>query len=321
MSILLSEYWEAAGGPARLHTLLRLTSADHAALLVQRLAALPGAMVEQHHHEEGCLLSLWLAAGDQVDQALQQIEALTELFNQEYSGEVGAELLETRLVSAQPQAQSSNLFRLSERFHVACGSELPPPSQDVGTGETIILAPGLAFGSGRHPSTRLAAFALEEWAAGQPRLARCRVLDIGTGSGVLAILCGRLGAGRVLGIDICPQALAAAARNIQANGLSGRVAVGATPLAQISERFDLIVANLTPAVLAGLLDYIPPRLAASGTLIISGQMGRRAGELKEILAGRGFAKAVMYREGKWQALRLRTGYFYSSDALSHMMTF
>ena len=138
----------------------------------------------------------------------------------------------------------------------------PPPDRVV-----VLLEPGLAFGSGRHPTTRLC---LERLAAAPPE--GIDVIDYGCGSGILAVASAALGARRVTAIDIDPQALRATAENARANGVSDRVSVVAAETAASApvEPASLVVAN----ILAGPLMALAPALAdltvSGGNLALSG---------------------------------------------------
>ena len=130
----------------------------------------------------------------------------------------------------------------------------------------IEIDPGGAFGAGTHPSTRL----LAEWLTRQV-LGGERVLDVGCGSGVLALVAARLGAAEAVGIDIEPAAVAAAQANARRNGLE-RVATFSTSPAVAAElgAFDLVVANITADVLMALAADIAARVVPGGRLALSG---------------------------------------------------
>ena len=148
---------------------------------------------------------------------------------------------------------------------------VPAPNRTV-----IRLEPGLAFGSGRHPTTRLC---LERLAAAPP--AGVDVVDYGCGSGVLAIAAAALGARRVLAVDIDPQALRATAENARLNGVADRVSVVAAdvPASAPAEPAPLVVAN----ILAGTLVELAPVMSAltipGGSLMLSGILESQAGEV------------------------------------------
>ena len=140
------------------------------------------------------------------------------------------------------------------------------PWTEAGAPAVVEIDPGGAFGAGTHPSTRLAA----EWLSGRVAGGE-RVLDVGCGSGVLALVAARLGAAEVVGIDIEPAAVAAAQANARRNGLE-RVATFSTSPAVAAElgAFDLVVANITADVLMALAADIAARVVPGGRLALSG---------------------------------------------------
>jgi ribosomal protein L11 methyltransferase len=135
----------------------------------------------------------------------------------------------------------------------------------------IRLDPGLAFGTGTHPTTQLCL----QWLLRQPLQGRS-VLDYGCGSGILAIAAARLGAARVVGVDIDPEAVNATATNAQANGV--RVEAG-LPDSVAGARFDVLVANILSAPLKLLAPALTAHLVPGGALALSGILERQADEL------------------------------------------
>lgn len=134
------------------------------------------------------------------------------------------------------------------------------------------LDPGMAFGSGSHPTTRLCL----EWLAGES-LQGQRVLDFGCGSGVLAIAAALLGAARVVAVDHDPQALLATRENAAYNGVAQSVlAVGSAGLLQHEAPFDLIVANILAAPLIELAEQLYSSLKPGGRLVLSGLLLEQA---------------------------------------------
>lgn len=165
--------------------------------------------------------------------------------------------------------------------------------------EDIILDPGFSFGSGSHPSTRLAMVLLERFAAGQEP---GRVLDVGCGSGILALLAVRFGAEKALGVEIDPESVAAARKNVEANGFEDIVTVTDQFLSEVRGEFNLILANLTASVFYNLAEDIL-RLAAEKThMIVSGLQGRQAEEAASFLEGRGWVRGEEVKSGNWRAL-------------------
>jgi ribosomal protein L11 methyltransferase len=145
----------------------------------------------------------------------------------------------------------------------------------------LVIDPGQAFGTGGHESTRLAL----ELLAALPRSLRAgaSALDIGTGSGVLALAALRLGAASVVGFDVDPVAVAVARENALCNGLAGRVCFFAGTLdALVSRRFDLVLANLLKRELLPLLPAISRHVRPGTHVLVSGLL---AAEAEEVLAG------------------------------------
>ncbi len=154
---------------------------------------------------------------------------------------------------------------------------IPPPNRTV-----VRLEPGLAFGSGRHPTTRLC---LERLAAAPP--AGIDVIDYGCGSGILAVTAAALGARQVLALDIDPQALRATSENARSNGVADRVSAIA---AEAAERMTVEPASLVVAnILAGPLVELAPHLSAlttpGGELTLSGILEAQAGEVADAYRG------------------------------------
>jgi ribosomal protein L11 methyltransferase len=137
----------------------------------------------------------------------------------------------------------------------------------VGGGRLVLeIDPGRCFGSGSHPSTRLALTLLAE--APIPPA----VLDVGTGSGILAVAAARLGADQVSALDVDPDALVAVAANAARNGVSERVTAMTTPLEQLDLSVDLAVVNVTAAVHAELGAEVVARVRPGGRLILAGML-------------------------------------------------
>ena len=140
----------------------------------------------------------------------------------------------------------------------------------------LILDPGMAFGTGSHPTTRLCL----EWLE-RNLTPGCRVLDYGCGSGILAIAAARLGAGQVAGIDIDPQAVDAARANAERNGVSALFADSAQPVAG---EYDLVVANILSNPLRVLAPAICAHVRSGGSLALSGILREQAEEIISIYA-------------------------------------
>ncbi len=170
-------------------------------------------------------------------------------------------------------------------------------------GEAVVtLDPGMAFGTGTHGTTRLCLETLAElFAQATPR----RVLDVGTGSGILAIAAAALGAERVLACDIDPEACRTARENAALNGVASRVEVTDRPLQSLEGDFQVVLANILAEENVRLAGELAGRLAAGGTLVLSGILRE-----KEAMVAAGFASLplcgpAISRQDEWSCLRYR----------------
>lgn len=159
----------------------------------------------------------------------------------------------------------------------------------------VRLDPGQAFGTGHHETTRLCLAALE--ASVQPGMP---VVDVGTGSGVLAIAAVLLGASHVLAIDIDPLAIDVAAANCETNGVRDRVTLRAGTLEPGAvPPHPLVVANISPQANIGLAPAFATAVAPGGRLLISGILGADIPRVRAALASHGFALAAIRTERDW----------------------
>jgi ribosomal protein L11 methyltransferase len=184
-----------------------------------------------------------------------------------------------------------------------------PPWEEYAAqpGETVItIYPGMAFGTGRHASTLLCLRALEQvWEERLPRAGSpWQVLDVGTGTGILALTAARYGA-EVLAIDLDPEAVAAALENVRLNNLLDRVWVEETPLTSLRQQFGLIMANITAPDLLQLADALTARLLSDGVLIISGFLAEDALRLSARYQGLGLHQTGFLTQEDWGALIFR----------------
>lgn len=146
----------------------------------------------------------------------------------------------------------------------------------------IDIDPGMAFGTGTHGTTRLCLEALAELFDGPspPR----RVLDVGTGSGILAIAAAALGGERILACDIDAEAVRIAEENIALNGVGEQVEVSQQPLDELEDGFDVVLANILAEENVRLADELVNRLTPHGTLILSGILQEKEGLVAKAFA-------------------------------------
>jgi ribosomal protein L11 methyltransferase len=137
--------------------------------------------------------------------------------------------------------------------------------------ETVVeIDPGMAFGTGQHPSTSMCLEAMEEILLKDRTFPKWRVLDVGTGTGILGISAAKLGASTVLCVDIDPQAVEIAHKNVAVNHVGDRVVIVNSDVARIKGSFELIVANLTAETLIKIKSHLVKMMEKGGYLVISG---------------------------------------------------
>jgi ribosomal protein L11 methyltransferase len=185
---------------------------------------------------------------------------------------------------------------------IQAGGLLVAPPWDVprqGTTPVIIIEPSTGFGTGHHATTRLCLVLLQRL-----ELRGARVLDIGTGSGVLALAAWKLGAGDVVAVDSDPDALDNARDNIARNGAGAAIDIVRDDLASLRiERADVVLANLTGAVLVRYARELRSLLADHGYLILSGFAPQDAAVIEAAFAGSRVIHADS--DGDWAALLLK----------------
>ena len=178
-------------------------------------------------------------------------------------------------------------------------------------GEVVLeLDPGIAFGTGLHPTTQLCVAALEGMLQ-----SGMSVLDMGTGTGILALVAAKLGAGQILAVDNDENAVIAARRNARANGLEAQIELRFGSLADVKTSYDLIVANiLAPVIIAMAESGLVRRLRADGILIASGILEEQAESVVEVLDRTGFQVLERRQMDEWMALIARRPSGSSSSA-------
>lgn len=168
----------------------------------------------------------------------------------------------------------------------------------------LVLDPGRAFGTGQHETTRLCLDVLV--ALADAGLAPARVLDLGCGSGILALAAARLfPAAAVLAADNDPEAADTAAENAAINQLEDRLEIRATTVLALPDGFDLILANIRPSVLVPIAGDVAARLAPGGLVVLSGILGEEADAVLAAYAGSGLELADRRDLNEWCALVLR----------------
>lgn len=164
----------------------------------------------------------------------------------------------------------------------------------------IALDPGMAFGTGTHATTQLCLELLEAWVRPNDH-----ILDLGTGSGILAIAAARLGAARVLAVDIDPQSVTAARENVAANGVADVVTVDGGSLdALAGGQWHIVVANILATVLIEMIASggLTALVAPGGRLMLSGILAVQQADVAAALAAVGWELDGVRAMGEWVAL-------------------
>jgi len=169
----------------------------------------------------------------------------------------------------------------------------------------IEMDPGLAFGTGHHASTQLALLLLEE-AFQNSAIKLKKVLDVGTGSGILAIACGLFGAKEVLAIDNDPDAVETAKQNILRNRLEGKITVSDQDVPIVRTGFDIVVANITHDTLADLAKPLTSLINPKGFLVLSGILrGEQEHSILEMYTKQGLVFIKSLTKDEWTALQFQ----------------
>jgi ribosomal protein L11 methyltransferase len=168
------------------------------------------------------------------------------------------------------------------------------------TGDEVIidLDPGMAFGTGLHPTTSLCLQAIEDRAERGPL---GRTLDVGCGSGILSIAAVKLGATRVLGVDIDPIAIEATDANARHNRVGKRIRAREGSLPTEEGPFDTVLANLIAGILVELASPLADEVVPGGTLVASGIFIDREADAWEAIERAGFRLVRRWHDSDWVA--------------------
>lgn len=214
--------------------------------------------------------------------------------------------LRVRVVEEQEWADAwkehFHVLRVGERVVIVpTWRDYEPREDDV----VIFIDPGMAFGTGHHPTTRMCMELLEQYI--EPG---CRVLDLGCGSGILSILAAKLGASEVLGLEIDSTAAAVAASNVEMNGVQDTVKIQEAtlpyPHAPLGN-YDLLVANVSAKVITDLAEHIVDVVRSGGRSIFSGILDRQRAGVVERMGELGVTFDNGSTDEDWEALVGRVG--------------
>ena len=171
-----------------------------------------------------------------------------------------------------------------------------PEAADNPDAAVVRLDPGLAFGSGTHPTTALCLQWLDALAS-EGALHGAEVLDFGCGSGILALAALKLGAARAVGVDNDPQALLASHDNAERNDVGDRLAVY-LPADEPAATYPIVVANILASALDALAETLASRVAPGGRIALSGILAGQSDELLDRY-GAWFDALAVTQQGDW----------------------
>lgn len=183
---------------------------------------------------------------------------------------------------------------------------------DADDGAIILeIDPGMAFGTGTHATSRLCLETLERIFLHKAPFDNtdapvpADLLDVGTGSGILAIAAAKLGAGRVIAIDIDPTAVLIAQQNVALNAVEGIVSTSSAPLAEVSGLFGIVVANILAEELVRLSSELVSKIRQGGFLILSGILTEKEGTVLAGFAPFPLTLLETTRDAEWSCLTFR----------------
>jgi len=251
--------------------------------------------------ESSVVVSCYLPVDDQLEQRLLMIRARVKALPG-FGLDVGEGEITVKYAEDEDWAEAWKAF-----YHATKPGRqivIRPPWEEYAPqhGEqVIVLEPGMAFGTGLHPTTRLCLIALEKYM--KPRY---RVVDFGTGSGILAIAAAALGAGLVIAFDVDETAVRVARENVVANRADDRVEVHQTAdLRFVGQSVDLMTANLVAQTIIENASVMAGVFRTGGVLIASGIVEERLVEVEQALRNNGFDIAETPSEGEWRAVIAR----------------
>jgi len=175
----------------------------------------------------------------------------------------------------------------------------PPPGR-----RRLVIEPKMAFGYGTHASTRLAGAAVERFCRARPG---GRVLDVGTGTGVLALAALMSGATFAVGVDTDPVAVTCARENAAINRLADRSDFSDTPLDVVEGVFDLVIANINTQTIVALADDLGRAVAPGGRLAMTGILCDDRPQIEPVFRARGWRLQADFAEEEWALLEWERG--------------
>jgi ribosomal protein L11 methyltransferase len=187
---------------------------------------------------------------------------------------------------------------------------IAPTWDEVNSGprdRMIRIDPGRAFGTGHHESTRLCLEWLEAWSETQRNISLKSLLDLGTGSGILAIAGALLGFRRIVAVDNDQEAIEVARENIELNGVADKMQLQTGTVDDLEDRFEVILANIQALPLMNMAGRLVARLEDSATLVLSGVLLDQREQVQGAYETEGLKLCGLKTAGEWCLLELVRG--------------
>ena len=218
--------------------------------------------------------------------------------------DTGAGAVSWKAVADEDWAETWKEFFHTEKIGARTVIKPTWEEYEAKAGEIVVeLDPGAAFGTGQHATTSLCIRALEDLV--RPGMT---VFDVGTGSGVLAIVAAKLGAKRVEAVDFDPVAVRVACENVRQNGAEDVVRTERSDLLKsVAGEADLIIANIIADIIVRLFGEVKGSLAAGGTMLLSGIIEDRLADVVEAAGRHGFSVEKIEQEKGWAAIIVKGG--------------
>jgi len=263
------------------------------------------ALKTSHHKGPKGRISFVEIGNEFLDNRLLQISRIIKEIEKSLSPEANIEIRVRNLSYSEPAIGDA---RFEKPFHPIPSITVqpwPPSTPRLKDSGTIALDPEHAFGTGRHPTTRLCLQIMDLIAADTsfPRGFRHQeVLDFGCGTGLLALAAIHMGAKRVVGVEIDPASAKAAKRNVELNGLSNKIEIREGSWHVVREKYGLVLANLVVAALLRNGRHIAGWVREEGRVVVSGFGKNQVDEMGRFFAGTGFIISRDFVLEGWGAL-------------------
>lgn len=251
---------------------------------------------------EDVLVKGWFELNERTADVMGLVRARLSELKAEACVDMGTLALELQNVADEDW--SENWKKYYKPFRIGSHLVVKPTWEpyEAQEGDQIIeLDPGMAFGTGTHETTAMCVAMIEKHYHGG------EVLDVGTGSGILAIAAARLGAREVLGVDIDPMAVRVAQENVEKNGLADRVTICEGDLVKGLDNVqcEFAVANILAEVIMLLAAPLKSHLTENATFVCSGILREREDEVTKVLTANGYQLFDRMEKGDWVALAAR----------------